>query len=113
MLAKWGTDAVNSLENLNQIREMMMAVAASGAAIEREIAATDRFKRLTERLQSAAKVHDIETMRRSVIDSASEMKICIEQMATDSERALSQLQEQVAHYRSRSANTRNGTAQIR
>jgi diguanylate cyclase (GGDEF)-like protein len=102
VLAKWGTDAVeSSLANLNQIREMMMAVAASGAAIEeRDHRYTHRFKKLTERLQSASKVQDIETMRRSVIDSASEMKTCVEQMATEGERALSQLRAQVAHYRS-------------
>ncbi len=101
-LVKWGEDAVqSSLENLNQIREMMMAVAASGVAIaERDHRYTHRFKELTERLQSVSKVHDIETMRRSVIDSASEMKACVEQMGTEGERVLSQLRAQVAHYRS-------------
>jgi diguanylate cyclase (GGDEF)-like protein len=101
-LSRWGEDAVqSSLNNLNQVREVMMAVAASAAAItDRDHRYTHRFKQLTERLHSVAKVHDIETIRRSVIDSASEMKTCVEQMAAEGERSLAQLQAQVAHYRS-------------
>ncbi|MGD1071645.1 MAG: GGDEF domain-containing protein [Bryobacteraceae bacterium] len=101
-LATWGKDAVqSSLDNLNRVREVMMALAASAAAIaDRDHRYTDRFKQLTERLQSAAKVHDIGTMRRSVIDSASEIKACVEQMATEGDRSLSELRAQIAHYRS-------------
>lgn len=75
-LTKWGEDAAqSSLNNLNHVRQVMMAVATSAAAIaDRDHRYTHRFKQLTERLRSAARVHDIETMRRSVIDSASEMK---------------------------------------
>ncbi len=101
-LTKWGEDAVqSSLNNLNQVRQVMMAVATSAAAIaDRDLRYTHHFKQLTERLRSAARVRDIETMRRSVIDSASEMKTCVEQMAAEGERSISQLQAQVAHYRS-------------
>lgn len=100
-LARWGEDAVqSSLDNLNQVREAMMAMAASAAAIaDRDHRYTDRFTQLGERLHSVAKVHDIETMRRSVVESASEMKTCVKEMATEGERSLSQLQAQVAHYR--------------
>jgi diguanylate cyclase (GGDEF)-like protein len=100
-LAGWGEDAVqSSLDNLNQVRNVMMAVAASAAAIaDRDHRHTDRVKRLTERLQTAAKMHTIETMRRSVIESASEMKICVEEMAAEGARSLSQLQAQIVRYR--------------
>ena len=102
VLAAWGEDAVqSSLDNLNQVRDVMMAVAASAAAIaDRDHRHTDRVKRLTERLQTAAKMHNIEIMRRSVIDSASEMKVCVEEMAAEGARSLSQLQAQIVRYRS-------------
>jgi diguanylate cyclase (GGDEF)-like protein len=102
VLAGWGKEAVrSSLDSLNQVRDVMMAVAASAAAIaDRDHRHTDRVKRLTERLQTAAKMQNIETMRWSMIDSASEMKICVEEMAAEGARALSQLQAQVVHYRS-------------
>jgi diguanylate cyclase (GGDEF)-like protein len=101
-LAGWGQEAIqSSLDNLNQVREVMMTVAASAAAIaDRDHRYTHRFKELSGRLHSAAKLHDIETMRRSVIESASEMKTCIEEMAEEGQRSLSRLQAQVAHYRS-------------
>jgi len=98
----WGEDAVqSSLDNLNEVRSVMMAVAASAAAIaDRDHRYTDRIKRLTGRLDTAARMHNIETMRRSVIDSASEMKACVEEMAAEGARSLSQLQAQIVHYRS-------------
>jgi diguanylate cyclase (GGDEF)-like protein len=101
VLAGWGEEAVqSSLDNLNQVRDVMMAVAASAAAIaDRDHRHTDRVKRLTERLHAAARMHNIEAMRRSVIDSASEMKVCVEEMAAEGARSLSQLQAQIARYR--------------
>lgn len=101
-LAGWGEDAAqSSLDNLNQVRDVMMAVAASAAAIaDRDDRYTHRVKRLTERLQTTAKMHSIETMRRSVLDSAAEMKVCVEEMAAEGARSLSQLQAQIVRYRS-------------
>ena len=72
----------------------MMAVAASAAAIADRY--TDRVKQLTEHIQTAAKMHNTETMSRSVLDSAAEMKVCVEEMAAEGARSLSQLQAQIA-----------------
>lgn len=99
--AAWGEKAAQcSLENLNQIREVMMTVATSAAAIaDRDHRYTDRFKDLAVKLHSAAKVNDIEAMRRSVIENAAEMKTCVAQMVEESERSVGQLKAQVSHYR--------------
>ncbi|HTA43210.1 MAG TPA: GGDEF domain-containing protein [Bryobacteraceae bacterium] len=99
--AAWGENAAkSSLENLNQIKEVMMTVASSAAAIaDRDHRYTDRFKDLASRLQTAARVNDLEKMRRSVVDSASEIKTCVAQMAEESEHSLEQLKSQVSRYR--------------
>lgn len=100
-LVTWGDHAAkSSLENLNQIREVMMTVATSAASIsDRDHRYTDRFKELATRLHSVARVADIETMRRSVVDSAAEMKTCVAEMSEESERSLEQLRAQVSRYR--------------
>jgi diguanylate cyclase len=100
-ISQWGDAASqSSLDNLKQIREVMMAVAASAAAIaERDHRYANRFKNLTDRLQSVARLDDVASMRSSVVESASELKNCVEQMTEESESSLSQLQAEVAHYR--------------
>jgi len=100
-LSKWGEDSAQiSLDNLNQIREVMMAVASSAAAIaDRDDRYTKRLTNLTQRFQAVANIGDVNTMRRTVVESAAEMKSCVEEMATESALSITRLKAEVAQYR--------------
>lgn len=100
-LAKWGDDSAQaSLDNLNQIRDVMMAVASSAAAIaNRDHRYATRLSNLQQRFQTVARITSIDAMRRTVIESAAEMKSCVEEMAQESAHTITRLKAEVAQYR--------------
>ena len=102
-LAQWGDNAAqHSREQAKEIKEIMVAVATTAAAIgERDQRYSSQFSGLTTRLNSIAKLDDLQTIRRSVVESASELKSAVEKMAEEGEKSISQLRSEVANYRTK------------
>jgi diguanylate cyclase (GGDEF)-like protein len=102
-LAQWAESAAQySREKAQEIKEIMVAVAATMAAVgERDKRYSRQFSGLTSKLNSIARLEDLSSIRRSVVESAAELKTAVEQMATEGDQALSQLRAEVASYRSK------------
>jgi diguanylate cyclase len=104
-LATWAESAGQySEDKANEVKEIMVAVAAAAAAVgERDQRYANQFSGLTTRLHSIAKLEDLTKVRRSVLESATELKSAVKKMAEDGEQSLSQLRAEVANYRSKLA----------
>jgi len=102
-LAKWGESAAQySKDKANEIKEIMVAVAAAAAAVgARDQRYSDQFSGLTTRLHSIAKLDDLSSVRRSVLASATELKTAVKKMAEEGEQSISQLRAEVANYRAK------------
>jgi diguanylate cyclase (GGDEF)-like protein len=102
-LAQWGESAAQySKEQANEIKEIMVAVAATAAAVgERDQRYAGQFSGLTTRLQSIAKLDDLTTIRRSVVESANELRTTVSKMAEEGEKSISHLRAEVEKYRTR------------
>jgi GGDEF domain-containing protein len=102
-LAAWAEGAAQySTDKANEVKEIMVAVAAAAAAVgERDQRYSSQFSGLTTRLHSIAKLEDLSSIRRSVLQSATELKTAVKKMAEDGEQSLSQLRAEVADYRSK------------
>lgn len=102
-LAAWSQSASAYLrEKAKEVREIMIAVAdAAASAAERDQRYAGRFKELTTNLQSIARLEDLSSVRRSLVESAAELKNCAEKMAAEGEAAVSKLTAEVSAYRAR------------
>jgi diguanylate cyclase len=102
-LAQWGESAAQySNDKAKEIKEIMVAVAATAAAVgERDQRYASQFNGLTARLQSIAKLDDLSSIRRSVVESATELKTTVAKMAEEGEKSISQLRAEVENYRAR------------
>ncbi len=107
-LTKWGESAAQfSSDKAKEIKEIVVAVAATAAAVgERDQRYSSEFSGLSTRLQSIASLDDLSTVRRSVLESATELKTFVKKMSEEGERSLSQLRAEVANYRARLAQSK-------
>ena len=102
-LGQWGDSAAQySKDSAREVREMMIAVAATAEALgERDQRYSNQFSGLTTKLHSIAELEDLSSIRRSVVQSATELKTAIEKMAEEGEQSISQMRAEVMHYRAR------------
>jgi diguanylate cyclase (GGDEF)-like protein len=102
-LTEWGESAAQySRDKAKEIKEIMVAVAATAAAVgERDQRYSSHFSGLTTRLHSIAKLEDLTSIRRSVMESATELKTVVEKMAVEGEQSISLLRAEVANYRTK------------
>jgi diguanylate cyclase (GGDEF)-like protein len=102
-LEVWGESAAQySRDKEKEIRDIMIAVAVSAEALaERDQRYASQFGGLTTRLHSIAAMKDLSTMRRSVVQSAEEIKAAVDKMTVENEESVAQLRAEVAHYRAK------------
>jgi diguanylate cyclase (GGDEF)-like protein len=104
-LGQWGDKAAqHSIEKEKEIKEIMVAVAAATEALgERNHHYATEFSELTTRLHSIARLDDLSSIRRSVTQSATELKAVVGKMAAEGEQSVMQLRAEVSHYRDKLA----------
>jgi len=102
-LETWGESAAQySRDKEKEMREIMIAVAVSAESLaERDQRYASQFGGLTTRLQSIAAMQDLSTIRRSVVQSAADMKAAVNKMTEENEESVAQLRAEVAHYRAK------------
>jgi diguanylate cyclase (GGDEF)-like protein len=102
-IAQWGDAAAQYFRNkVREIRETMMAVTNTAATLgERDELYASRFSGLATKLDSIAEIEDLSRVRRSVLESANELKTTVVKMAEEGEKAIAQLRREVASYRSK------------
>lgn len=100
-IAAWSEEAAGYLrDKAKEVREIMIAVAnAAATTSERDHRYAGRFNQLTTSLQSIARLEDITSIRRSLVESAEELRSCADKMASEGAAAISQLTAEVSAYR--------------
>jgi diguanylate cyclase len=102
-LANWGDSAAQyTSDKANEIKEIMVAVAATASAVgERDQRYKSQFSGLTTKLRSIGTLEDLSSIRRSLMESATELTTAARKMAEEGEQSISQLRAEVAKYRAR------------
>jgi diguanylate cyclase (GGDEF)-like protein len=89
-------------EKTEEVKEVLLIVAkAAGQVGERDQRYAKQFGDLTERLQAAAKLNDISSIRQSLQRSVTDIKACVTRMAEDGQASVAQLRTQLATYEAR------------
>jgi diguanylate cyclase (GGDEF)-like protein len=109
---QWAESAAQySQDKAKEVREIMIAVASAAAAIgQRDQRYASQFSGLTARLQSIAKLGDLSSIRKSVLESANELTTVAAKMTQDGEESISQLRAEVASYRAQLEQSRRREA---
>ncbi len=112
-LGAWSASASQYLnDKTKEVQEIMVAVAIATEALgERDQRYALQFGGLTTKLNSIAKLGDLSSMRRSIVESASELKAVVGKMATEGEESIAQLRAEVTLYRSKLEQSKQREAQ--
>jgi diguanylate cyclase (GGDEF)-like protein len=99
-LQHWGGRTVEYFRNkANEVKELLIALARTAESVaERDHHHADQFTQLTNRLQTIANLEDLTQMRTSLVESATELKTCVDKMVQDRRESMVQLQAQVTSY---------------
>jgi len=102
-LSTWAGRAVeHQSENEREMREVIAALTRTAESVS---ARDERYGKeiagLTGNLRNIANLNDLSVMRRSVVESATALKTCVEKMAEEGRQAVSELTAQVAEYKER------------
>jgi diguanylate cyclase (GGDEF)-like protein len=102
-LSNWAGKA-NEHHSENE-REMKEIIAALSRAAESVSARDEKYSLeiggLSGKLKGIASLNDLPTIRRSIMESASALKTCVERMAEESKQSVQQLSNEVKEYRTR------------
>jgi len=99
-LGTWGTKAAGHFkEKADEIKELLLVLAKTAESVgERDQRYTAQFSDLTTRLNAIANLDDITQIRSSLLQRASELKNCVDQMSRDNQASVAQLRAEVSDY---------------
>jgi diguanylate cyclase len=102
-LSHWAECALqHGNENEREIKKIMSVVAEAAATIATKDEKYSReLSELMSGMQAITGLNDIAAMRRSIIDTATLLKSCVEKMMEDGRTSTSRLTAEVDEYRSR------------
>ena len=85
-----------------EVREIVATLARLGEAVgARDQRYVTQFGDLTVRLRAAARLDDLSSVRRSIVQSASEISACTTKLREEGERNAAELRQEVEQYRVR------------
>ncbi len=89
-----------------ELKELIVALARTSESLgERDHRYTARFQDFSNRLHALSKIDDLSKIRQSLVESARELKACVDEMAKDSEQAVKQLRAEVSNYQAKLVET--------
>lgn len=102
-LKKWGGEAAEYYrEKANEVKEIMLVLAGTAEIMAaRDQRYAGQLGKMTGRLQAAADLEDISSIRKSIVQSASILKSCIDRMTKDSQESIRELQAKLAVFQAR------------
>lgn len=102
-LRSWSDRAAQyHLDKTHEVKQLLVLLAAAAGQVgERDERYGTQFKQVTHNLQSAAKLHDLSAIRKSLDKSVAEIQSCIANMTKDGQDAVAQLRSQLATYEAR------------
>ena len=99
-LRRWGGHTEEYFKaKANDIKELLIVLARTAESVgERDQRYATRFTQFTSRLQAIADLEDLTQVRASLVQRATELRACVEQMEEDSHQSLAQLHAEVSTY---------------
>jgi diguanylate cyclase (GGDEF)-like protein len=102
-LQQWGGRTVEYFRGkANEVKELLIALARTAESVaERDQFHASQFNELTKRLHAIANLEDLTEMRTSLVQSATELKTCVDKMVQDRHESVAQLRAQVSNYQAK------------
>lgn len=102
-LRKWGGDASDYYrKKADEVKEIMLVLAGTAETMAvRDQRYAGQLGKMTGRLQAAADLEDISSIRQSIVQSASILKSCIDRMTKDSQESIRELQSKLVVFQAR------------
>lgn len=99
-LSLWGErTAEHFKEKAEEVKDLLMVLARTAESLgERDQRYSSRLQQFSRHLRAVADLEDLTLLRSSLLQTASELKTCIDQMEQDSQQALARLQSKVSSY---------------
>ncbi len=102
-LQTWGDMAADySRQKAAEVKELMLIAARTAESVgERDQRYTQQFNTFSGRLQAIANLEDLSNIKSSLVQSALELKTCVDKMARDSREAVAQMRSELAVYQAK------------
>jgi diguanylate cyclase (GGDEF)-like protein len=102
-LRQWGERTSEYFkQKAAEIKEILLVLARTAeSAAERDQRYSTQFTEFTARLESIANLEDLTQIRSSILQSATDLKGCVDRMAQDTRESVSQLRSQVCVYQTK------------
>jgi len=102
-LQQWGGRIAEYFNTkANDVKELLIVLARTAESVgQRDQHYEQQLGLFTNRLQSIANLDDLTKVRLSLIQSASELKTCVDKMAQENRETVAELQAQVKTYESK------------
>jgi diguanylate cyclase (GGDEF)-like protein len=99
-LQEWGErTAVHLKARADDVMELLIVLAHTAESVgDRDHRYTNQFDQLTTQLRRIADLDDLTMIRSSLMQRATDLKTCVDQMARDSQQSLEQLRAKVSSY---------------
>ena len=102
-LSLWGDLTAEHLKGkAEEVKDLLLVLARTAESLgERDQRYANQLHQFTSHLRSVADLEDLTQVRSSLMQTASELKTCVDQMEHDSQQAIVQLQARVSTYESK------------
>ena len=102
-LGQWGGRTAEYLkQKTNEVKEIMIVLARTADAVgERDQRYTRKINQFTARLQRIADLEDLTQIRESLVQSATELKMCVDKMAQDGQESVARMHSELSVYQTR------------
>jgi diguanylate cyclase (GGDEF)-like protein len=100
LLQQWGSRTAEHLKaKASEVKELLLTLARTAESVgERDQRYTNQFTQFTTRLKTIANLDDLTQIRTSLVQSASELKNYVDQMAKDSQKSVAELRAEISNY---------------
>ena len=102
-LSQWGERTAEHLKGKAQeVKDLLMVLARTVESLgERDQRYATKLNQFSAQLRAAADLEDLTKVRSSLMETAGELKTCVDQMQMDSRQALAHLELKVSTYENR------------
>lgn len=99
-LLQWGERTAEHLKSkAEEVKDLLIMLARTAESLgERDQRYAGQLQQFTTHLQAVADLDDLTQVRSSLMQTANELKSCVDQMQQDSRQAIAQLQTRVSSY---------------
>lgn len=100
ILSRWGEETAEHLRGTTEeVKGLLITLAGTAESLgERNQRYAGQLHQLTSRLRSVANLEDLSQVRSSLMQTANELKTCVDQMEQDGQQVIARLQTRVATY---------------